>query len=96
MKQQQQKEQIKKHLRILKNNISKESEETSLHLESLRNKISQSQQRKDHTSNLLRELEQNQYTMEKDKLILKNKLEHVNKEVQNLGFAKDRINNKNQ
>ena len=34
--------------------------------------------------------------MEKDKLILKNKLEHVNKEVQNIGFAKDRINNKNQ
>ena len=68
-------------MRILKTNISKESEETSIHLESLRTKIKQSQQRKDHTSNLLHELEQKQYNFEKDKLILKNKIEQANKEV---------------
>jgi len=36
---------------------------------------------------MLRELEQNQYQFEKDKIIMKNKKDSIEKEVQSLGFA---------
>jgi len=44
---------------------------------------------------MLRELEQNQYQFEKDKIIMKNKKDSIEKEVQSLGFAQSKIQNKN-
>jgi hypothetical protein len=70
-------------------------DEQSANLEAIRNKLVQSQQRKDHTNSMLRELEQNQYQFEKDKIIMKNKKDSIEKEVENLGFAQSKIQNKN-
>ena len=65
----------------MKKTIQRETDEHSASLEAIRGKLVQSQQRKDHTNNMLRELEQNQYQFEKDKIIMKNQKESIEKEV---------------
>lgn len=75
----------------MKKTMQRETEEQSASIEAIRGKLVQSQQRKDHTNGMLRELEQNQYQFEKDKIIMKNKKDSIEKEVQSLGFAQSKI-----